>query len=80
MAEWTFPRKAIFQNGHFPECTFARMDVSPKSYSPEWTLARMYIWPNRHFPEKLFSRMDTCQNVHLMLAIIKQDDKTELFC
>ena len=40
----------------------------------------MYIWPNGHFPENLFSRIDTCQNVHLMLAIIIQNDEIKLFC
>ena len=65
LAEWTFPGMYIFLNVHLPECTFGRMDISPKSYFPEWTLARMYIWPNGHFPKKLFSRMDACQNVHL---------------
>ena len=58
-------QKNISLNVHFPECTFGRMDISPKTYFPEWTLARMYIWPNGHFPENLFSRMNTCQNVHL---------------
>ena len=48
----------IFQNGHLPECTFGRMDISPNVHFPEWTLARMYIWPNVHFPECTFSRMD----------------------
>ena len=80
LAKWTFLRKPIFHNGHLPECTFGQMDVSPKTYFPEWTFARMYIWPNGYFHEKLFSRMDTCQNVHLMLAIITQDDEIKLFC
>ena len=53
----------IFLNVHFPERTFGRMDISPKTYFPELTLPGMYIWSNGHFPENLFSRMDTCQNV-----------------
>ena len=70
---------------HLPKWTFrwktlGRMDIIPNVHFPERTLARMYIWPNGHFPENLFSRMDTCQNVHLMLAIIIPDDKTGLFC
>ena len=56
------------------------MDISPKTYFPEWTLVRMYSWPNGHFPENLFSRIDTCQSVHLMLAIIIQEDEIKLFC
>ena len=69
----------ISLNVHLPECTFGRMDIFPKTYFPEWTLARMYIWPNGHFPENLFSRMDTFRNVHLMLAIIMQDDEIKIF-
>ena len=63
LAEWTLSRMYISLNVHFPECTFGRMDISPKTFFPEWTLAVMYIWPNGHFPENLFSRMDTFQNV-----------------
>ena len=78
LAEWTLSRMCISLNVHFPECTFGQIDISPKTYFPEWTLSRMYILPNGHFPENLFSRIDTCQNVHLMLAIIIQDDEIEL--
>ena len=80
LAEWTFSQKPIFQNWHLPECTFGRMDIFPKTHFPELTLARMYIWPIRHFLENLFSRIDTCQNVYLMLAIIRggvEDTKLE---
>ena len=80
LTKWTLYQMYISLNIHFPKCTFGRMDISPKTYFPELTLARMYIWPNGHFPENLFSRTDTCQNVHLMLAIIIQEHEIQLFC
>ena len=46
-----------FSEKHFPERTFGRMDISPKTYFPEWILARMYIRPSGRFPENLFSRI-----------------------
>ena len=72
-------------NVRLPKCTFGRMDVFPKTYFPEWTLARMYIWPNGQldiFPKTYFPELTLakCQNVHLMLAIIIQDDEIKLFC
>ena len=61
---WDVSPKNTWPNGHFPECTFSRMDTCQNVHLAKWTFLRKPIFQNGHWPECTFGRMDISPIVH----------------